>query len=143
MISKNPLSDAKIFSRASWFLVGSFRDESLIAAYTRAGVLPDRLPIAALSRDDWAPRIAILDNALVTRDAGEGVDRKAPLKEARADFVRATFVRMRRSPCRALVPVEFGFDECVIPYGRGSSLWRGALQLFGVVQCMGKRLAPT
>ena len=109
-----PITEPKLYAKAPWYLAGSFKDESLISAYVTAGQLPDGLPMTAIQSDDWARRIAIPDNALLRRRkraAREGVGRKTPLAEARAAFIRTAFMRMRRSPCRELIPVEYGLDQ--------------------------------
>lgn len=77
-LGKNPMTDAKLYARAQWYLARSFTDESKISACTTAGFVSDCLPFTAFSSDDWARSIAIPDGDLVrrrTRVARKGVGR--------------------------------------------------------------------
>lgn len=112
LIGKDPVSDSRLFARAPWYHPVAFRDTALVNEYVLADKLPDGVPIRAISTDEWARRFVVPDNALLRKrvTTPSGAERRTTLSQARAEFTRAVFMRMFRTPGEELIDPELGLD---------------------------------
>ena len=106
----NPRSHSAtaLFSRAPWFDVAGFREQSLIAQYASGGRLPDNFELSALNRPEWALRFAIPLRDMVRRHPQNRM--RMNDADTATEYVRVLYRRMGRFFSGYSVPIDYPFD---------------------------------
>lgn len=103
LVGRAPLRNLDVYARAPWFFPAAVSNEDIIGDYVVAGRLPDGLPWFALYTTDWLSHCALPDSA-ISRHHGES------MAEARRQFVRLVYLRMRRVIGTVPLNGDWGFD---------------------------------